>query len=108
MRTKAETRLPWFKFFAGEFLTQTIDCTTAERGCYVSLLSHYWVNGPLPHDLTKLIKIAGLDYHERPPWLDSQALAHWTSDDWRETAEYAAGRTVESVLARFFQRGENG
>jgi uncharacterized protein YdaU (DUF1376 family) len=108
MRAKDKSRLPWFKFFAGDFLTQTVDSSTAERGCYVSLLANYWLNGPLPHDLSKLIKIAGLDYHERPAWLNCQALAHWTADDWRETAEYVASRTIESVLSRFFERADDG
>lgn len=108
MRAKAETRLPWFKFYAGDFMTQMVDVSTAERGCFVSLLAHYWMNGPLPNDLGKLVKIAGLDYNERPPWLNSPALSHWTTDDWRETAEYATGRIVESVLSRFFMRADDG
>lgn len=108
MKPRGETRLPWFKFFAGDFLNQSVDASTAERGCYVSLLAYYWMNGSIPNDVSKLVKIAGLDYSERPPWLNSQFLSHWCSEDWLETAQLVASRVVDSVLFQFFERTEDG
>jgi hypothetical protein len=68
---------------------------------------HYWLNSQLPTDPRKLAKIAGLDYHQRPPWLNSPALSHWTAEDWRDTAEFAADGVMQSVLSRFFLLTDN-
>ena len=54
-------KLPWFKFFAADWLSdeKVTTMTMAERGQYITLLCYHWIHGSLPFDgkdLAKLIR----------------------------------------------------
>ena len=49
---------PWFPFYVGDFLRDTLDMNSEEIGAYVLLICHYWANGSLPIDDRRLSTIA--------------------------------------------------
>jgi uncharacterized protein YdaU (DUF1376 family) len=53
--------LPWFKFFARDFLAETKHMSTLEIGAFMLLMAHYWVHRELPTDDRDLARVAGLD-----------------------------------------------
>jgi uncharacterized protein YdaU (DUF1376 family) len=50
---------PAFQFYASDFDVATRSWSPAEVGCYIRLLVHEWINGPLPTDEDRLRRIAG-------------------------------------------------
>jgi len=57
--SQSDPRLPWFKFFARDFLADqnVVLMTPAERGIYVTLQCSFWLAGSLPADSTRLARL---------------------------------------------------
>ena len=51
------TKKPWFPLYAADFLTDVDGWTDIEVGIYIRLLLSQWINGPLPFDGPKLIRL---------------------------------------------------
>ena len=62
----AEPNLPWFKFFARDFLADqnVILMSQAERGLDVSLKSSFWLAGSLPADPVRLARLCHASHDE--------------------------------------------
>ena len=54
-----DSKLTWFSFNPGEFLTRTVGLPNKDVGAFIKLLSYSWVNGPIPNDPRVLTSIAG-------------------------------------------------
>lgn len=54
-------RLPWFKFWTGDFRSKTDHLSNAEVGAYVRLLASYWDNNGLPDNERALTRIAKIE-----------------------------------------------
>lgn len=54
----------WFPLYIGDYLADTAELSTEEHGAYLLLLMHYWRNGPLTLDDTRLQNICGLSRHK--------------------------------------------
>jgi uncharacterized protein YdaU (DUF1376 family) len=52
---------PWMKYSPRDFVGDTQHLTCEERGAYIALINHYWINGGLPEDDVRLCRIVGLD-----------------------------------------------
>jgi uncharacterized protein YdaU (DUF1376 family) len=52
---------PWMKYSPRDFVGDTQHLTCEERGAYIALINHYWINGGLPEDDARLCRIVGLD-----------------------------------------------
>lgn len=52
---------PAFQLYAADFYMDTVGWSAIQVGAYFRLLLHEWVNGPLPDDMAKLSRIAGVD-----------------------------------------------
>lgn len=55
----------WMPVYIGDYLSDTMDLTTEEHGCYLLLLMHYWKKGQLTDDIGKLLKITGLSTEKK-------------------------------------------
>jgi uncharacterized protein YdaU (DUF1376 family) len=55
------SKLPWFPFYASDFLTSTGSMSNEEVGAYIKLLCHQWDKGVLPKDPVRLARLAGCD-----------------------------------------------
>jgi uncharacterized protein YdaU (DUF1376 family) len=73
-----DNKLPWFKFYANDFLARTIGLTNEQVGIYSKLQAYTWAYGPLPNDLKVINSIV------------------------------QGGEATELVLARFFRTNQNG
>lgn len=53
---------PAFQFYAADFLVDAAvkHMTLEERGAFVTLLAHSWIDGPLPRSATKLATLCGV------------------------------------------------
>jgi uncharacterized protein YdaU (DUF1376 family) len=51
--------LPMMPFFVKDWIAATVHWSDAERGAYMSLLAHQWVNGSVPPDVSQLARIMG-------------------------------------------------
>jgi uncharacterized protein YdaU (DUF1376 family) len=55
------SKLPWFPFYASDFLTSTGSMSNEEVGAYIKLLCYQWDKGVLPKDPVRLARLAGCD-----------------------------------------------
>lgn len=53
------TCLPYFKFYAGDWLAGVLSLSLEERGAYITLLAWSWEHGPLPQEKVKRARIMG-------------------------------------------------
>jgi hypothetical protein len=53
------TSLPYFNFYARDFLARAAQYSLAERGAVVSVYAWQWENGPLPDEPARLARIVG-------------------------------------------------
>lgn len=51
--------LPYFKFYAGDWLAGVLSLSLEERGAYITLLAWSWEHGPLPPEKAKRARILG-------------------------------------------------
>lgn len=72
---------PWMPLYISDYRNKTADLTAAEHGAYLLLIMHYWVNGGLPSDQGKLMRIAAMTPAE---WKKSRAtLQFFFHDGWK-------------------------
>lgn len=73
--------MPYFKFYVGDWLSDTIDLTLEQRGAYIQLLAWSWKRGmPLPLDEVHRARILGLDPERfRDVW--DGLRGHWRETD---------------------------
>lgn len=50
--------LPWFKFYPGDFMTETATLTMEQLGGYVMMLNTQWLHGCVPEDEAELATMA--------------------------------------------------
>jgi len=50
---------PWYDFYPERFIAGTVSMDAAERGMYISLMSHQWLMDGLPDDRRTLDRLAG-------------------------------------------------
>jgi uncharacterized protein YdaU (DUF1376 family) len=55
------TKKPWFPLYAADFLTDIDGWTEVQVGIYIRLLLSQWINGPLPYDQDRLIRLCQTD-----------------------------------------------
>jgi uncharacterized protein YdaU (DUF1376 family) len=80
-------------FYPADYLADTGHLTTLEHGAYFLLILHYWSNGGLPKDETKLARIARLTASEWTSVRDT--IADFFDGNWqhfRIDAELATAR----------------
>lgn len=51
--------LPFIHLYAGDFLTDVQEWGLHERGAHITLLCSQWVNGSLPADKKRLMRVLG-------------------------------------------------
>lgn len=51
--------LPYFPMYASDFLSGVADMPLDDRGAYITLICHQWVNGSIPSDLASCARICG-------------------------------------------------
>ena len=57
-------KAPAFQFYARDWLVDTIHLSLAEQGAYIRLLSHEWVEGPLPNNAQEVARRVGVPVDE--------------------------------------------
>jgi uncharacterized protein YdaU (DUF1376 family) len=108
-KAKLGPKLPWFKFFAAEFLTDVADFSQAETAGLVRLLAHYWRNGGLPFDnedeIRRLARMTASQWDGggRDRLADQFEQPNWRSPDLDERREHA-----EKVSLKRAEVGEKG
>lgn len=73
------TSLPYFKFYASDWLADVLDLPLDQRGAYITFLAWSWKRGPLPYTRAARAQILGVS----PRRLDTiwPALsAHWVKN----------------------------
>ncbi len=71
---------PAYPMYAADFNQDTAAFTLAEKGAYITLLNHSWINRGIPDDLTRIAKIVGesVEYFEQELW--PTLSAKWVSN----------------------------
>jgi uncharacterized protein YdaU (DUF1376 family) len=73
--------LPWFPFYAADYLADTGHLTVAEHGAYLMLILHYWDKGGLPDSDALVRRIARMTPEQ---WAESrEVLAALFGPGWR-------------------------
>lgn len=97
------TSLPYMKFYHTDYLADTVDFTTVEHGAYLLLILHYWREGQLPDNESKLRRITRMSAKE---WAISRdALSSKFSDGWRHNR---IDRELEKVADKVSARSSAG
>lgn len=93
--------LPYFKFYAADWLADVLDLNLTERGAYITFIAWSWKRGPLPLDSRARANILGVTPRSlQPLW---RALAgHWT-----ETPEGFINLRLESERSKAVKRSES-
>jgi uncharacterized protein YdaU (DUF1376 family) len=93
-------------FYPADYLADTGHLTTLEHGAYFLLILHYWCNGGLPSDESKLARIARLTASEWTTVRDT--IADFFDGNWqhfRIDAELATARERHEERARAGSKG---
>lgn len=75
------SKSPAFQLYAADFYMDTAAWSATQVGAYFRLLMHEWVNGPLPNNMTKLARIAGLDPRNMQKCWSAELAKKFTTDD---------------------------
>lgn len=106
----------WMPIDIGAYLGDTMHLRAAEHGAYFLLLMHYWRNGPLPDDDSKLSGIARMtreEWGEIAPTirefftLEDGRLHQKRADDERAKAMQISSKRADAAHARHMQNGSN-
>lgn len=65
-----DTKLPFFKFFPADFLTDTMAMPVETRGVYITLLCYQWLNGSIPSDDVGIARICSITTAELQPHME--------------------------------------
>jgi len=119
---------PAFQFYPGDFLSDenVISMTFEERGVYITLLSNCWIQGSIPADPDKIIRLLPGYSNENgvpsqvmdcfvPMATDPRRLVHprlekelQKQDEWREKSSQAGKKSAENrQIKRNFKGGSN-
>lgn len=72
---------PWMPLYVGDYLAKTGHLSTMQHGAYLLLIMHYWANGKLPQNETKLAAIAKLTEQQ---WQNNcSTIADFFDREWR-------------------------
>jgi uncharacterized protein YdaU (DUF1376 family) len=52
--------LPYFKFYAGDWLVSVLGLTLEEQGAYIRLIAWSWENGPVPLEKAGRARLLGV------------------------------------------------
>ena len=105
MSAPAATR-PWMPFYVRDYLGDTSHLSTVEHGAYLLLIMHYWLNGGLPADDTKLARIARLPPAEWSAVRDT--VAEFFDEGWQHKRVDAELATTAEKYARRSKAGREG
>lgn len=86
--------LPYFKFYAADWLSGVLGLTLEEQGAYIRLLAWSWEKGPLPLEDSKRATILGVSQ----PKLAS--LWNELSEHWEETEVGFVNERLETERAK--------
>lgn len=64
-----DVKMPFFKFFPADFLTDTMAMPVETRGLYITLLCYQWLNGSIPADDAGVARICSITTAELQPHL---------------------------------------
>ena len=96
------SKTPWFPFYHTDYLADTVNFSALEHGVYLLLMLHYWREGSLPNDETKLRRITRTTAKE---WAQTlPAVSEKFTSEWRHNridkelarAEYAYQRRANA------------
>jgi uncharacterized protein YdaU (DUF1376 family) len=72
----------WMPLYIGDYMADTGHLSTAEHGCYLLLIMHYWENGGLPGNdrlLARICRCRTEDWTRRY----REAMTAFFGDGWR-------------------------
>ncbi len=102
---------PAFQFYAQDFLVGTMTMSAAARGCYISMLSFSWVNGPIPNT-TKALTLAmcwgDSDGPFKPLWGEIAPKWKLGADGWTNDRLEAVRAAQELYREEQSRRGKMG
>jgi len=105
---------PWFSFFPGDYLADTMELSCCEHGVYVLLLCHSWKRGPLPDDLDRIQRMAASATPETIRFILenywTRTEAGWVNIRLEKEREYAlqkSRKARQSAMARWGNKDAN-
>lgn len=94
--------LPYFKFYAADWLADVLDLNLAERGAYITFIAWAWKRDkPLPLDSKLRANILGVTPRQLQPIWRSVA------DHWEETPDGFINPRLESERTKARKRSES-
>ena len=71
--------LPYFKFYAADFIADVLHLSLDERGAYITLLAWSWKRGALPLERSARAHILGVSTRKLDALWESLG-SHWTEE----------------------------
>lgn len=107
-KKKQREKPPAFQFYAKDFLTGTMTMSLAERGAYISLLSHQWDKGGVPgDDVAALARLLSCERAEiEPIWGQVQQKFRRADDGVWRNAKLEKVRRAQELFAK--KQAKNG
>lgn len=94
---------PWMPFYIADYLADTGHLSTIEHGAYLLLIFHYWQNGGVPDDDTRLARIARVTPKE---WREMKTtIGSFFSSGWKHSR---IEREIADSIAKYERRANAG